>query len=72
MTQFYFNKNETNILRGIEKKCQICGNGFSIFKKEHQCKRCFRAVCADCGEAKVNVFKQGFARRPHRTCKICA
>jgi len=67
----FFQKNDPSINRDIEKKCQICNKEFSVFKREHQCKRCFRAVCSECGEHKIMVFKAGFTKRPHRGCKFC-
>ena len=66
-----FDKFEPNTERGILKNCQLCGSEFGVFNREHQCKRCFRAVCADCGETKRDVYKPKMNRKPHRLCKIC-
>lgn len=49
----------------------ICAKQFKIGRKEHQCKRCYRAVCSDCGKDKTMVFMQGFLQEPHRNCKLC-
>lgn len=34
--------------RGKKRECDICGNSFTLLIKEHQCKRCKRAVCYNC------------------------
>ncbi len=40
-------------------------------RDEHQCKRCFRSICSDCGKTKRDVYKIGFIKTPHRLCVIC-
>lgn len=67
----YFSKNQPSIQRDVEKKCMICTKEFRFGKSEHQCKRCLRAVCADCGKEKITVFKLGFVTSSHRGCKHC-
>lgn len=66
-----FDKWESGVQRDVEKKCSLCNKDFNFMRREHQCKRCLRAVCSDCSNEKLNVYKQGFARRPHRGCKLC-
>lgn len=66
-----FPRNDPAGQRGSEKRCQLCLKEFGVFRKEHQCKRCLRAVCSECGEDKIMTYKLGMARRPHRSCKPC-
>ncbi len=66
-----FNKNEFPVNRGTIKQCEECNRAFSVFLREHQCKRCFRAVCNDCGSNQHLVYKIGYTRREHRVCKKC-
>ena len=66
-----FEKFEPNSERGIIKACELCGTEFGIMNREHQCKRCFRAVCADCGTTKRDVYNPKMAKRPHRLCRPC-
>ena len=66
-----FEKNDPGMQRDTEKKCTICAKQFKISRKEHQCKKCYRAVCSDCGKERTLVFKQGFLQEPHRNCKLC-
>jgi predicted dithiol-disulfide oxidoreductase (DUF899 family) len=49
----------------------LCDREFRFGRSEHQCKRCLRAVCADCGKEKITVYKLGFVRNAHRGCKMC-
>ena len=67
-----FEKFEPNSERGLIKACEICTHEFGILNREHQCKRCFRAVCSDCGTTKRDVYKPKMAKRPHRLCKCCS
>ena len=66
-----FERNDPGMQRDTEKKCTICAKQFKIGRKEHQCKKCYRAVCSDCGKEKTLVFMQGFLQEPHRNCKLC-
>ncbi|CAD8053752.1 unnamed protein product [Paramecium sonneborni] len=58
--------------RGKFKKCQICQKEFGIFHKEHQCKRCRRAVCQNCANHHGPVLTDtGFSKQTHRICNVC-
>ncbi|CAD8044443.1 unnamed protein product [Paramecium primaurelia] len=58
--------------RGKFKKCQICQKEFGIFHKEHQCKRCRRAVCQNCATHHGPVLGDaGFSKQTHRICNTC-
>ncbi|CAD8044444.1 unnamed protein product [Paramecium primaurelia] len=56
--------------RGKYKACQICQKKFG---KEHQCKRCKRAVCEKCSNHKGRVFTESGQEEKalHRQCNIC-
>ncbi|CAD8158605.1 unnamed protein product [Paramecium octaurelia] len=60
-------------VRGKIPKCQICQKSFSFTTREHQCKRCLRAVCEGCSPFKINHIKKDGkeSAKPHRMCKIC-
>ncbi|CAD8153139.1 unnamed protein product [Paramecium pentaurelia] len=60
-------------VRGKIPKCQICQKSFSFTTREHQCKRCLRAVCEGCSPFKINHIKKDGkeSTKPHRMCKIC-
>ncbi|KAM3139675.1 hypothetical protein pb186bvf_008133 [Paramecium bursaria] len=61
-----------NLDRGQIKECQICNQPFTFMKKEHQCKRCKRAICDKCGPYKAII--QNFdkpSKNPHRLCVLC-
>ncbi len=36
--------------------CYFCTQKFGLSRREHQCKRCLRAVCDECSPAKGTVF----------------
>ncbi|CAD8132606.1 unnamed protein product [Paramecium octaurelia] len=58
--------------RGKFKKCQLCQKEFGIFHKEHQCKRCRRAVCQNCANHHGPVLGDaGFSKQTHRICNTC-
>ncbi|CAK82437.1 unnamed protein product (macronuclear) [Paramecium tetraurelia] len=58
--------------RGKLKNCQLCGAKFSMSVKEHQCKRCKRAVCDKCAPNKAQVQKaDGLSKKSHRLCNFC-
>ncbi|CAD8135017.1 unnamed protein product [Paramecium pentaurelia] len=58
--------------RGKFKKCQICQKEFGIFHKEHQCKRCRRAVCQNCANHHGPVLGDaGYSKQSHRICNTC-
>jgi hypothetical protein len=66
-----FEKFEPKQNRGVLKSCQVCGEEFGILTREHQCKRCFRAICARCGETRRDVYKLKMNRGIHKICDIC-
>ena len=52
------------------ESCQLCEKGFTMFSREHQCKRCKRAVCENCSTSKAIII--GYDNKdPHRVCGIC-
>ncbi|CAD8159446.1 unnamed protein product [Paramecium pentaurelia] len=58
--------------RGKLKNCQLCGAKFTMSVKEHQCKRCKRAVCDKCAPNKAQVQKaDGLSKKSHRLCNFC-
>ncbi|CAD8065960.1 unnamed protein product [Paramecium primaurelia] len=58
--------------RGKLKNCQLCGVKFTMSVKEHQCKRCKRAVCDKCAPNKAQVQKaDGLSKKAHRLCNFC-
>ncbi|CAK78093.1 unnamed protein product (macronuclear) [Paramecium tetraurelia] len=58
--------------RGKLKNCQLCGAKFTMSVKEHQCKRCKRAVCDKCAPNKAQVQKaDGLSKKTHRLCNFC-
>ncbi|CAD8163971.1 unnamed protein product [Paramecium octaurelia] len=58
--------------RGKLKNCQLCGAKFTMSVKEHQCKRCKRAVCDKCAPNKAQVQKaDGLSKKAHRLCNFC-
>ena len=67
-----FPKSEPHVQRGTQKYCEICSVQFSVINREHQCKRCLRAVCSDCGKSKNLIFSSNApVKEVHRACKIC-
>ncbi|CAD8194634.1 unnamed protein product [Paramecium pentaurelia] len=56
--------------RPKQQRCEICQRNFSLLLKQHQCKRCNRAVCCDCGRFKVIVVDYDL-KTQHRCCIIC-
>ncbi|CAD8188905.1 unnamed protein product [Paramecium pentaurelia] len=65
-------------IRGKKKACEICQKDFSVLQKEHQCKRCKRAVCYSCSQNKEIIYKIGLYKsassvdqKPHRQCDLC-
>ncbi|CAD8074736.1 unnamed protein product [Paramecium sonneborni] len=53
------------------KSCLICFKDFSVMSKEHQCKRCKRAVCDKCAQNKMIILGYSKSKDPHRVCNIC-
>lgn len=49
-------------IRGKMTACDICNKDFSILVKEHQCKRCKRAVCYNCSTSKAPVSNIFYSR----------
>ncbi|KAM3136748.1 hypothetical protein pb186bvf_011193 [Paramecium bursaria] len=70
----FFQINITDV-RGKKKSCEICKKDFSVLVKEHQCKRCKRAVCYACAQNRGLVYKINLKKNnqdePHRQCSIC-
>lgn len=66
-----FEKFELPASRGKRNSCEICGKEFKLFVREHQCKRCGRSVCEECGSYKTFIYGANFERKPHRMCKMC-
>jgi hypothetical protein len=71
MSSLYFEKCEVTVQRKVENKCMLCSLELNLWRREHQCKRCFRAVCDKCSDDKLPVYKEGLVRRLHRGCKLC-
>lgn len=58
--------------RKLIKACQICNQVFSFKLKEHQCKRCLRAVCRPHGDAKDYIYTGNTkSKKMHRVCINC-
>jgi hypothetical protein len=66
-----FEKFELPATRGKRNACEVCSKEFKLFVREHQCKRCGRAVCEECGSYKTLIYGLNFERKPHRMCKLC-
>lgn len=66
-----YDEAETLPEKGLAECCSICKTKFSFMKREHQCKRCFRAVCDSCSNSKIPVYKLNFEKKVLRVCKIC-
>lgn len=64
-------KGESLPARGTEKNCLDCNKKFSIVAREHQCKRCLKAVCSECGNNRKEVYSASFTLRDNRVCKSC-
>ena len=63
---------ELKIARGKKENCEICENSFGVFTREHQCKRCRRAVCEKCATHKQHVVENNKrSEKPHRLCSVC-
>eukprot|EP01114_Cavostelium_apophysatum_P020568 TRINITY_DN6934_c0_g1_i2.p1 TRINITY_DN6934_c0_g1~~TRINITY_DN6934_c0_g1_i2.p1 ORF type:complete len:939 (+),score=251.24 TRINITY_DN6934_c0_g1_i2:1960-4776(+) len=43
-------------------QCTLCGEGFTVIKRRHHCRRCGRLVCGSCSENKVKLPNQGTSR----------
>ncbi|CAD8095331.1 unnamed protein product [Paramecium primaurelia] len=56
--------------RQKQQKCEICNKNFTLLLQQHQCKRCQRAVCFDCGKFKGLVIDYDL-KQQHRVCTIC-
>ncbi|CAD8208511.1 unnamed protein product [Paramecium octaurelia] len=56
--------------RPKHQKCEICQKNFSLLLQQHQCKRCQRAVCCDCGRFKAIIVDYDL-KTQHRCCQIC-
>ncbi|CAD8115460.1 unnamed protein product [Paramecium sonneborni] len=56
--------------RPKQQKCEICQRNFSLLLLQHQCKRCQRAVCCDCGKFKAIIVDYDL-KTQHRCCIIC-
>lgn len=57
--------------RNTKTKCDICQENFSVIKREHICKRCYRSVCDDCSPYKVKVYTTDYKNKLHRMCRVC-
>lgn len=65
-------KFENKAARGKKDFCEICQVKFSIMTREHQCKRCKRAVCDKCATYKQFVIENGKkSEKQHRLCTVC-
>jgi hypothetical protein len=70
--QSLFAPSEPAVQRGVEKHCQVCNAKFSVITREHQCKRCLKAVCSDCGKHHLDIFNPTApAQESHRACRSC-
>ncbi|CAK63184.1 unnamed protein product (macronuclear) [Paramecium tetraurelia] len=56
--------------RPKQQRCEICQRNFSLLLQQHQCKRCKRAVCFDCGKFKAIIVDYDL-KTQHRCCIIC-
>ncbi|CAD8087531.1 unnamed protein product [Paramecium sonneborni] len=50
--------------------CELCNQTFDWKHKQHQCKRCLRHVCYNCGPDKA-IIPSHDLKTPHRICKNC-
>ncbi|CAK86127.1 unnamed protein product (macronuclear) [Paramecium tetraurelia] len=50
--------------------CELCQQTFDWKHKQHQCKRCQRYVCYNCGPDKA-IIPSHDLKTPHRICKNC-
>ena len=58
--------------RGMKAYCEICNVKFQLLvKQEHQCKRCMRSVCEDCGPERRTVYEYDGSWALHRCCLVC-
>lgn len=58
--------------RGLRSHCEICGIKFQLLvKQEHQCKRCMRSVCEQCGPERRIVYEGDGSSSLHRCCSVC-
>ena len=48
--------------------CEICLNPYSLFSREHHCRRCYRSVCSRCTTSGGNSSSPN----PSRNCGWCA
>ena len=44
---------------------------FRILVRKHKCKRCLRAVCANCSKTKILIIDKSDSYENHRVCNIC-
>ena len=49
--------------------CEICKKKFTLFNREHICKRCYRNICAECCEGKKIVKNHLFYKIKKKTKK---
>ncbi|KAM3130555.1 hypothetical protein pb186bvf_017364 [Paramecium bursaria] len=52
-------------------QCELCQKSFGMLQVQHQCKRCKRAICHDCGNQKSKIVNFDL-KTVHRICKVCA
>ena len=64
-------KNEKEGIPNTKNKCFICDKTFSLILRQHQCKNCLKAVCANCSPKKLIVHEYDPSNKTHRVCNIC-
>ena len=58
--------------RSTKSNCEICQNKFQMLvNQQHQCKRCWRAICINCSPNRIKVFQTDGTSAIHKICKIC-
>mmetsp|Transcript_16630 Transcript_16630/g.14501 ORF Transcript_16630/g.14501 Transcript_16630/m.14501 type:complete len:96 (+) Transcript_16630:118-405(+) len=53
-----------------QKNCETCNKPFTMTRIRHQCKRCKRTICMDCGKARIKIVTYDL-KNPHKVCPAC-
>ncbi|CAK93679.1 unnamed protein product (macronuclear) [Paramecium tetraurelia] len=64
------NPNTKAQTRQKQPNCEICMYSFLLSVQQHQCKRCLRAICSECGKYKGLVVNFDL-KQEHRVCLVC-
>lgn len=52
-----------------DSDCHLCGEGFTMTKRKHHCRKCGQVVCGDCGKNKIKLSRH--ATDMVRVCDTC-